>query len=84
MHNTGKIGIPDDVLKAPRKLTPEEWKTMQTHSQIGHEILSHHEKWDGNGYPNGSRKTDIPECARIVAIADIFDALTMKRPYKEA
>lgn len=100
MHDTGKIGIPDDVLKAPRKLTPEEWRVMQSHSQIGYEILSqssnpifqmaaqialnHHEKWNGEGYPNGLAGDAIPECARIVAIADVFDALTMKRPYKEA
>lgn len=100
MHDTGKIGIPDGVLKAPRKLTPEEWSTMQTHSQVGHDILSksdtpifqmaaeialgHHEKWNGTGYPNGLSGTDIPESSRIVAIADVFDALTMKRPYKDA
>lgn len=100
MHDTGKIGTPDEILKAPRKLTAEEWVTMKTHSQIGYDILSksnnpiflmaadialgHHEKWDGNGYPKGLMGEAIPECARIVAIADVFDALTMKRPYKEA
>ncbi|ACS81313.1 response regulator [Maridesulfovibrio salexigens] len=100
MHDTGKIGIPDSILKAPRKLTSEEWKVMQTHTEIGHRILSmsnspiftmaagislnHHEKWDGSGYPNGISGEDIPESARIVAIADVFDALTMKRPYKKA
>ncbi len=100
MHDTGKIGIPDEILKAPRKLTPEEWQIMKTHSEIGSRILSmsrnpifslaaevalyHHEKWDGSGYPKGLSGEDIPESARIVAIADVFDALTMKRPYKEA
>jgi putative two-component system response regulator len=100
MHDTGKIGISDDILKAPRKLTPEEWEIMKTHSEIGYKILvqsdtpvfkmasqialRHHEKWDGTGYPDGLAGEDIPESARIVAIADIFDALTMKRPYKNA
>jgi len=100
MHDTGKIGIPDEVLKAPRKLTADEWVIMKSHSQIGYDILSqsqntiflmaaeialgHHEKWDGSGYPNGLVGGAIPESARIVAIADVFDALTMKRPYKEA
>lgn len=100
MHDTGKIGIPDDVLKAPRKLTADEWVIMKSHSKIGYDILSqsknpiflmaaeialgHHEKWDGSGYPNGLVGDVIPEPARIVAIADVFDALTMKRPYKEA
>ena len=98
-HDTGKIGIPDEILKAPRKLTPEEWTIMKTHTTIGHKILSksdtpiftmaaeialhHHEKWDGSGYPNGLRGETIPESARIVALADVFDALTTKRPYKE-
>jgi len=99
MHDTGKIGIPDSILKAPRKLTDKEWQIMKTHSEIGHKILSqskteifrlaadialyHHEKWDGNGYPKGLKGMDIPASARIVAIADVFDALTTKRPYKE-
>ncbi|BDX07119.1 response regulator [Planctobacterium marinum] len=100
MHDTGKIGIPDAILKKPGKLNSEEWQIMKTHAQIGYDILSksrtplfqmaaevalcHHEKWDGTGYPAGLSETDIPESARIVAIADVFDALTMKRPYKEA
>lgn len=100
MHDTGKIGIPDGILKAPRKLTDEEWGKMKTHTVIGYNILKmsdtpifhmaaevalrHHEKWDGSGYPNGLSGDAIPESARIVAIADVFDALTMKRPYKEA
>jgi putative two-component system response regulator len=100
MHDTGKIGIPDPILKKPAKLDADEWKIMKTHSEIGHSILSksdsllfhlaaevalcHHEKWDGNGYPRGLKEEEIPESARIVAIADVFDALTMKRPYKKA
>jgi putative two-component system response regulator len=99
MHDTGKIGIPDSVLKAPRKLTDEEWVTMKTHSEIGANILEnskellfvmaaevarhHHEKWDGSGYPQGLIGEATPESARIVAIADVFDALTMERPYKK-
>ncbi len=99
MHDTGKIGIPDAILKAPRKLTPEEWQIMRRHSEIGHRILSqsdtplfalaaeialhHHERWDGSGYPRGLAGKAIPQSARIVAVADVFDALTMKRPYKE-
>ncbi len=100
MHDTGKIGIADNILKVPRKLTDEEWETMKMHSQIGYDILSkssnpifqmaaeialgHHERWDGTGYPKGLSGEGIPMCARIVAISDVFDALTMKRPYKEA
>lgn len=100
MHDTGKIGIPDAILKKPAKLDAEEWVTMKTHAQIGYDILSksrtplfemaadialyHHEKWDGSGYPKGLAGEDIPESARIVAIADVFDALTMRRPYKDA
>jgi len=98
-HDTGKIGIPHGILKAPRQLTDDEWEVMKTHSQIGYDILSktdnpvfimaaeiaryHHEKWDGSGYPQGLAGEAIPEAARIVAIADVFDALTTKRPYKE-
>ncbi|AXT40731.1 response regulator [Alteromonas sp. BL110] len=100
MHDTGKIGIPDAILKAPRRLIDSEMEVMRTHAQIGHKILSqcdtplfnlaaeialcHHEKWNGTGYPEGLLGEDIPESARIVAIADVFDALTMKRPYKKA
>ncbi len=100
LHDTGKIGIPDGILKAPRKLTAEEWVTMRQHSLIGYEILQcshtpifkmaaeialyHHEKWDGSGYPKGLVGDNIPQSAQIVAIADVFDALTMKRSYKEA
>ncbi len=100
MHDTGKIGISDLILNAPRKLTTDEWLIMQEHPNIGFEILSksnhpvfqlssiiakrHHEKYDGSGYPDGLAGEEIPEAARIVAIADVFDALTMKRAYKEA
>ncbi|GEO80292.1 response regulator [Pararhodospirillum oryzae] len=98
MHDTGKVGIPDAILKKPGPLTPEEWEVMKTHSTIGHDILAgsdapvfklaaeialnHHERWDGRGYPNGLAGTAIPESARIVAVADVFDALSMRRPYK--
>lgn len=100
MHDTGKIGIPDSVLRKPGQLNADEWTIMRTHCQIGYEILSssdapifvlaaeialhHHEKWDGSGYPDGLRGEAIPESARIVALVDVFDALTMKRPYKDA
>ena len=100
MHDTGKIGIPDSVLKAPRKLEPAEWDIMKQHSAIGFGILNrstspifrmaaeiahhHHEKWDGSGYPEGLAGNVIPEAACIVALTDVFDALTMKRPYKAA
>jgi putative two-component system response regulator len=100
MHDIGKIGIPDSVLLKPGKLDADEWKTMQTHVDIGVEILSgsdfelvdmaaevcqnHHEKWDGTGYPRQLSGEDIPLVGRIVAIADVFDALTTERPYKDA
>lgn len=99
LHDTGKIGIPDQILKAPRKLTLQEWEIMKTHSEIGMKILSksdnpvfqlastisfeHHEKWDSSGYPRGLKGNEISIQARIVAIADVFDALTNRRPYKE-
>lgn len=100
MHDIGKIGIPDAILLKPDKLTPEEFREIQKHPQIGAEILGesnseliklaksvalcHHEKWDGLGYPQGLKGSEIPIEARIVAVADVFDALTNKRPYKEA
>lgn len=99
MHDTGKIGIPDSILRKPAKLDADEWEIMKTHTRIGYEILSrseapifqlaaeialyHHEKWDGSGYPYGLVGKSIPVSARIVALADVFDALTMKRPYKD-
>ena len=100
MHDIGKIGIPDRVLLKPGKLDAEEWKIMQTHVDIGVEILSgsdselmnmaaevaqnHHEKWDGSGYPRALAGEKIPLTGRVVAIADVFDALTTERPYKKA
>lgn len=99
MHDTGKIGISDAILKKPGKLDRAEWEVMKTHTRIGYDILSkskaplfqlaaeialhHHEHWDGSGYPDGLRGDHISEAARIVAVADIFDALSMRRPYKE-
>lgn len=100
MHDIGKIGIPDAVLLKPGKLTTEEWEVMKRHPEFGariigkhnslllqtaHEIaLSHHEKWDGSGYPRQLEGDKIPKSARIVAIADVYDALTSERPYKKA
>ena len=98
MHDIGKIGIPDRILLKPGKLDAGEWIIMKTHTTIGAEILSagegfvalgeviartHHEKWDGSGYPEGLAGEDIPVAGRIVAVADVFDALTSRRPYKE-
>lgn len=100
MHDIGKIGIPDGVLLKPGKLNEQEWEIMQSHTTIGYSILSnsqskymqmgavialyHHERFDGQGYPNGLSGTDIPLIARIVTVADIYDALVSVRPYKEA
>jgi putative two-component system response regulator len=101
MHDTGKIGIPDSILRKASKLNDEEWDIMKTHSRIGYDILCkggdsplfamaaeialhHHERWDGSGYPHGLAGDDISEAARVVAVVDVFDALTSKRPYKEA
>ncbi|WP_447969390.1 HD domain-containing phosphohydrolase [Nitrospira sp. M1] len=100
MHDIGKIGIPDDILLKPDQLSPDEWHVMRRHTLIGAELLSgsdspllqmaemialtHHEKWDGSGYPNKLSGDDIPLPGRICAICDIFDALTSERPYKEA
>jgi len=98
LHDIGKIGIPDAILLKPGRLTAEEWTVMQRHAVIGGEILAnsgfdlldlarviavtHHEKWDGSGYPARLRGEAIPLPGRIVAIADVFDALTSERPYK--
>lgn len=100
MHDIGKIGIPDSVLLKSGKLDSDEWEIMKTHVGQGVEILeghdssllkaavkialTHHEKWNGSGYPNRLKGEDIPICGRICAIADVFDALTSIRPYKEA
>ena len=99
MHDVGKIGIPDRILLKPGKLDDEEWEIMKQHTVIGAKILSgskagyirlgemialtHHEKWDGTGYPRGLKGRKVPLLAQIVAIADVFDALTTRRPYKE-
>ena len=106
IHDIGKVGIPDSILKKPGKLTPEERIIMETHADIGGDILreveeslkifnrnffkiameiarGHHEKWDGSGYPQGLIGNEIPLSARIVAIADVFDALSSKRVYKD-
>jgi cyclic di-GMP phosphodiesterase len=99
MHDIGKLGIPDRILLKPGKLTPEEWELMKQHTRIGAEIignhpselmqaarmiaLRHHERWDGSGYPDGLRAEAIPAMARVVAVADVFDALLSARPYKE-
>lgn len=100
MHDLGKIGIPDAILRKPGKLTAEEFESIKKHTVIGAGILegstvpllqlardialSHHEKWDGAGYPHGLAGEDIPECGRIVAVADVYDALVHKRVYKPA
>jgi len=100
MHDIGKIGIPDAVLLKPGKFEPHEWEIMKTHSTIGGHLLdgddstlmrmardialTHHEKWDGSGYPNCLAGEAIPMAGRIAALADVFDALTSARPYKKA
>jgi putative two-component system response regulator len=96
----GKVGIPDQILAKPGPLDAGEWETMQTHTTIGGDILSgsssalvqlsqtialtHHEHWDGGGYPAGLRGDEIPLAGRICAVCDVFDALLSARPYKEA
>jgi len=100
MHDVGKMGIPDAILLKPGKLDEQEWEIMKQHTDISARILggsssellqageiiamTHHEKWDGSGYPKGLKGAEIPIMGRICAIADVFDALTSKRPYKEA
>ena len=100
MHDIGKIGIPDHILRKPGKLTEEEWGVMRKHPEIGATLLkdaddelfrlsaeialTHHEKYDGTGYPHGLRRERIPLAGRIVAVADFFDALTMDRCYRPA
>ncbi len=100
LHDVGKIGVPDSILRKPGKLTAVEFQCIQQHCQLGSELLSggrseivqlaerialsHHEKWDGGGYPRGLQKEEIPLEGRILAVADVFDALTHERPYKHA
>lgn len=100
LHDIGKIGIPDIILQKPGKLTEAEWEVMKTHTTIGAELLSdgnslflkmareiaftHHERWDGHGYPAGLKKNNIPIFGRICCLCDVFDALTSVRPYKKA
>ncbi|MFZ5455203.1 MAG: HD domain-containing phosphohydrolase [Pseudomonadota bacterium] len=100
MHDVGKLGTPDHILLKPGRLDPDEFEIMKQHATIGHEILkdsaspymqlaatialSHHEKFDGSGYPKGLAGDAIPLVGRIVAVADVFDALTSSRPYKQA
>ena len=97
LHDIGKVGIPDAILLKPAPLTPEEFDTMKTHTTIGDRLCSelrllkhvrpivrhHHERLDGSGYPDGLRGRDVPLLAQIVGIADVFDALTSARPYRE-
>jgi response regulator RpfG family c-di-GMP phosphodiesterase len=98
LHDVGKVGIPDNILQKPGKLTAAEFETMKQHTEIGAQILSHsdstklaqgvalyhHERWDGKGYPKGIPSHQLPLVTRIVCVVDVFDALVSKRPYKEA
>jgi response regulator RpfG family c-di-GMP phosphodiesterase len=98
LHDIGKIGIPDAILLKPGPLTPDEWRIMRTHPEIGRQVLEripflkpavpivyhHHERWDGTGYPLGLSGADIPLGARIFAVADALDAMTFDRPYSRA
>lgn len=96
LHDIGKVGIPEDILNKPGKLTDAEYEIVKTHTEIGYQLVKgmeisklgldiiryHHEKWDGTGY-SGLRGEEIPQAARIIAVADVYDALRMKRSYKE-
>jgi len=100
LHDVGKIGIPDSILRKRGKLSEEEFEIMKTHTTIGSRILAdsdvevlriaqqialcHHERWDGKGYPQGITAYGIPLVARIVSLADTFDAITSQRPYRRA
>jgi putative two-component system response regulator len=105
LHDIGKVGIPDQILRKPGPLTPDEWQVMKTHAKLGSDAIElaerdarrpvafltlakdiahyHHEKWDGSGYPEGLAGEAIPLAARLMAVADVFDALTSRRVYKE-
>lgn len=96
LHDIGKMGVPDAILLKPDKLTDAEWDVMRRHPGIAHEMLApitflraaldipyaHHEKWDGNGYPQGLKGDDIPLPARLFAVIDVYDALRSDRPYR--
>ena len=100
MHDVGKLAIPDAILNKPGRLTAEEWEVMKTHAEVGADMLDcsdrplmkaaaivareHHEKWNGSGYPNGLKGEEIHLFGRITAVADVFDALSVRRVYKEA
>ena len=98
LHDVGKVGVPDSILFKPGKLTGQEWEVMRAHPVRGEEICRplkslravlplirhHHERWDGTGYPDGLRGTEIPLLARVLQVVDIYDALTNPRPYKHA
>ncbi len=98
LHDIGKIGVPEAILRKPGPLSPDEWQIMRAHPVIGAQIVApfeffegaarairhHHERWDGSGYPDGLARQAIPLEARIVAVADVFDALTSARPYRGA
>lgn len=98
LHDIGKIAVPDHILKKPGPLTPEEWIIMKSHSEIGYRIalacpeliliseliLTHHERWDGTGYPRGLKKEEIPLLSRILSVIDAYDAMTNTRPYRKA
>jgi len=98
LHDIGKIGVPEPTLRKPGPLSPEEWQAMRRHPMVGAQIVApfdvfaraaplirhHHERWDGSGYPDGLAGHAIPLGARIVAVADVFDALTSTRPYRSA
>lgn len=98
LHDLGQVGVPDAILGKPGPLTAAEWRVMRTHPTIGHQIVSsipmlgaaaeivrtHHETWDGSGYPDGLRGEEIPVAARAFGVIDAFDAMTTTRPYREA
>ena len=97
LHDIGKMGVPDTILLKPGKLTDEEWAAMRKHPGYAHDLLSpiiylrhaldipycHHERWDGNGYPNGLKGDQIPLAARLFAVVDVWDALRSDRPYRK-